>query len=194
MKKIETAVKSRKAEMSSRGIYIQDRELLETVFLMGTHFDYDVRPELNLVIVVPSETNLKNTVSKRQMKGYVKPVIDIRKKEVLKAFEGCVELEIDIYNSAIYIQGIKPEAEVVEVQSVVEEVIEETPAINPELLESITWLYEQSNVDLMLLLDVETVIEKYCPVNNFEVNVVKLGEDKAQALYTEMKDVVGGQI
>lgn len=193
MKKIETAVKSRKAEMSSRGIYIQDRELLETVFLMGTHFDYDVRPELNLVIVVPSETNLKNTVSKRQMKGYVKPVIDIRKKEVLKAFEGCEELEIDIYESAIYIYGVTAE---VQDQPETVEVIEvpEVEPVNPELVESITWLYEQSNVDLMLLLDVETVIEKYCPVNNFEVNVVKLGEDKAQALYTEMKDVVGGQI
>jgi hypothetical protein len=191
MKPIETVVKSRKAEMSSRGIYIQDRELLNTVFLMGTHFDYDVRPELNLVIVVPSKTNLKNTVSKRQMKGYVKPVIDIRKKEVLKAFDGCVELEIDIYESAIYIYGVTPE---VQESEVVEEVVEVTPAINPELLESITWLYDQSNSDLILLLDVEAIIEKYCPVSNLEVNVNKLGEDKAQALYTEMKEVIGNAI
>jgi DNA (cytosine-5)-methyltransferase 1 len=107
-------VKQRKAEMSVRGIYIQDKELLQTVFQVGSHFDFEVDLEKKFVKVIQSETNLKNTVSKRKMKDYVKPVIDIRKKEVLTAFNGCDSLEIDIYEKCIYIYGVQPEVEVAE--------------------------------------------------------------------------------
>jgi hypothetical protein len=98
-------VKSRTAKMSKRGIYIQDKALLETSFQVGTYFEVSI--DTNIVTVTSTETKGKNTVSKRAMKSFVKPVIDIRQKDALATFEGCSELTINIYSDKIEIVGVK---------------------------------------------------------------------------------------
>jgi DNA (cytosine-5)-methyltransferase 1 len=98
-------VKSRTAKMSKRGIYIQDKALLETSFQVGTYFEVSI--DTNIVTVTSTETKGKNTVSKRAMKSFVKPVIDIRQKDALATFEGCSELTINIFTDRIEIVGVK---------------------------------------------------------------------------------------
>lgn len=102
-------VKFRKAEMSSRGIYLQDKELLDTVFQVGTFFKYELQPEIKTVVILPSEQKERHTVSKRKMKDGNKPVIDIRGKSVLSVFEGCTELQVTIYVDRIEVVGTTKE-------------------------------------------------------------------------------------
>ncbi|MGG0487202.1 hypothetical protein ABEY65_28030 [Priestia aryabhattai] len=97
-------VKSRTAKMSKRGIYIQDKALLETVFQVGTYFEVNI--DGSTIIVTGTETKGKNTVSKRAMKSFVKPVIDIRQKDVLATLAGSDELLISIFTDRILIQGV----------------------------------------------------------------------------------------
>ena len=99
-------VKSRTAKMSKRGIYIQDKALLETVFQVGTYFEVNIDDSTNTITVLGTETKGKNTVSKRAMKSFVKPVIDIRQKDVLATLAGSDELLISIFKDRILIQGV----------------------------------------------------------------------------------------
>lgn len=99
-------VKSRTAKMSKRGIYIQDKALLETTFQVGTFFDVSIDEESKVITVFSTEAKGKNTVSKRAMKSFVKPVIDIRQKDVLATLSGSDELLISIFTDRILIQGV----------------------------------------------------------------------------------------
>jgi hypothetical protein len=101
----ETIVKTREAKMSTRGIYVQDVELLQTVFQVGTYFDFVINAESKTVTVIPTEVKGKNTVSKRKMKDVTKPVIDIRRKNVLETFNGCENLVVTIFENRIEIAG-----------------------------------------------------------------------------------------
>lgn len=99
-------IKKRTAKPSKRGIYIQDVQLLQTQFAVGKNFEYIIDPKSNTVTIVPAEET-KNTVSKRAYNGSYKPVIDIRKKDALKAFAGVDHLEIEIFDDQILIRGVK---------------------------------------------------------------------------------------
>lgn len=98
-------IKSRKAKLSSRGIYLQDRKLSETTFQPGTHFKYLIDITNRQVVILPSEDPGSNTVSKRELKQLTKPVLDIRNKEALSAFSGCEYLEVEIYEEQIIVRG-----------------------------------------------------------------------------------------
>jgi DNA (cytosine-5)-methyltransferase 1 len=100
-------VKFRKAKMSARGVYLQDKELLDTVFQVGTFFKYDLQQERKMVVILPCEQKEKYTVSKRKMKDCIKPVIDIRGNTVLSVFEGCTELQVTIFTDRIEVVGIE---------------------------------------------------------------------------------------
>lgn len=102
-------IKKRKAKNSDRGIYIQDRELLETQFQAGTHFKYVIDAVNQKVIILPSEEQESNTVSRRKLKAGFKPVIDIRKKEALSLFEESQFLQIEIYGDQIIVEGFSSE-------------------------------------------------------------------------------------
>lgn len=101
----EEPIKIRSANMSKRGIYIQDKELLETLLQVGTFFKYETYEESKTVIVLPSDVKGRHTVSKRKMGDILKPVIDIRQKSVLAIFDGCDKLEIRIYVDRIEVIG-----------------------------------------------------------------------------------------
>ncbi|MGR9635297.1 hypothetical protein ACU82A_30405 [Bacillus cereus] len=79
-------IKQRKAKRSERGIFLQDKELLNTVFQPGTHFKYIIDINQKKVIILPSDKG--NTVSKRRYQEKQKPVIDIRKKGSFISFSG----------------------------------------------------------------------------------------------------------
>lgn len=98
-------IKKRKAKNSPRGIYIQDKELRQTCFQPGTHFRYILDEKEKKVTIVTSNEG-RNTVSKRQLKDGVKPVIDIRSTEVLAQFIGCDALEVEIFNDEIVVTGL----------------------------------------------------------------------------------------
>ncbi|MBG9776168.1 DNA cytosine methyltransferase [Brevibacillus laterosporus] len=98
-------IKERKAKNSSRGIYLQDKELKQTSFQPSSHFKYIVDPVNKKVIIVPSDNEKDNTVSKRVMSDGVKPVIDIRKQEALAVFKECDYLQVQIYEEQIIVEG-----------------------------------------------------------------------------------------
>lgn len=98
-------LKSRRAKVSQRGVYLQDKILQETVFQPGSHYRYVIDQNSKKVIILSSENNTDNTVSKRQLKESVKPVIDIRDKEALEAFNGCDYLQVEIFGEHVVVQG-----------------------------------------------------------------------------------------
>ncbi|MFB0831525.1 DNA cytosine methyltransferase [Brevibacillus laterosporus] len=98
-------IKERKAKNSSRGIYLQDKELKQTNFQPSSHFKYIVDPVNKKVIIVPSDNMKDNTVSKRVMSDGVKPVIDIRNREALAVFKECDYLQVQIYEEQIIVEG-----------------------------------------------------------------------------------------
>ncbi|WP_346835862.1 hypothetical protein [Paenibacillus polymyxa] len=71
-------LKTRKAKNSLRGVYLQDKILQETIFQPGTHFKYLIDQKAKKIIILGSELDTNNTVSRRQLKEGIKPVIDIR--------------------------------------------------------------------------------------------------------------------
>ncbi|WP_416656078.1 DNA cytosine methyltransferase [Bacillus amyloliquefaciens] len=103
---ITMLLKKRKAKISARGVYLQDQQLSDTQFAPGAKFKYIIDPKKNQLLIVPSNKE-GNTVSKRSIKTGVKPVIDIRKREVLSLFTGLDFLEIEIYEDKIKVTGLK---------------------------------------------------------------------------------------
>lgn len=97
-------IKSRRAKKSNRGLYLQDRQLLDTVFQPGSHFKYVIDMSNRQVVILASEEE-GNTVSRRQLGGLVKPVLDIRNKQALQAFQGCAYLQVEIYDEKIVVRG-----------------------------------------------------------------------------------------
>lgn len=98
-------IKKRKAKISERGIYIQDKELLETAFLPGVHYKYIVDHTNKTVTIQPAESG--NMVSKRRRKDMEMSVIDIRKQEVKEIFTDTEYMEIEIYEDEIRVTGMK---------------------------------------------------------------------------------------
>ncbi|WP_235332378.1 DNA cytosine methyltransferase [Paenibacillus terrae] len=98
-------LKTRKAKISHRGVYLQDKILQETVFQPGTHFKYLIDQKAKKIIILGSEIETNNTVSRRQLKEGIKPVIDIRNKEALSTFQGCDYLQVEIFGELVVVQG-----------------------------------------------------------------------------------------
>lgn len=101
-------LKKRKAKNSDRGIYIQDLQLKNSVFKPGSHYKYIIDMENKELLIVPSE-NGGNTVSKREIKDGVKPVIDIRNRAALAPFVGMSFLEVEIFEDKVLVKGFEEE-------------------------------------------------------------------------------------
>jgi DNA (cytosine-5)-methyltransferase 1 len=97
-------IKSRRAKNSSRGIYLQDRQLLDTVFQPGSHYKYVIDVVSKKLVILSTEDKF-NTVSKRVKNHSTNPVIDIRNKEALAAFNGCEFLQVEIHEDQIVVSG-----------------------------------------------------------------------------------------
>ncbi len=100
-------LKKRKAKLSNRGLYIQDKELKQSNFKIGQNFKYLVDLNKKQIRIVPCEEETNNTVSKRQLKDGYKPVLDIRDKKALQAFQGADYLEVLILENEILVKGVK---------------------------------------------------------------------------------------
>lgn len=102
-------IKARRAKNSARGLYLQDRQLSDTVFKPGTHYKYTIDIKKRQVVILSSEEK-GNIVSRRQHSGYIKPVLDIRNKRALQAFQGCEFLQVEIYEDKIVVSGYEETA------------------------------------------------------------------------------------
>lgn len=98
-------ITKRKAKNSTRGLYLHDKGLLNTMFQTGTPFRYIVDINNREIVILPVEGETANTVSRKKYKDGYKPVIDIRNKKALQAFKGCDYLQIEVYNERIVVRG-----------------------------------------------------------------------------------------
>ena len=103
---IKRLIKQRTAKKSSRGLYLQDSELNSTGFQPGTHFNYIVDRKSRKIIIVKTDEQTKNTVSRRQLKSGTKPVIDIRNKSSLDVFSEADLLQISIFDDEIIVEAL----------------------------------------------------------------------------------------
>lgn len=97
-------LKKRLMRKSQRGIYIQDKALLESVFNAGTHFQYVIDKKNKNITIVPSIGG-NNIVSKRNLKTFTKPVIDIRNKEALEVLSNGSSYVLTIYENKVLIEA-----------------------------------------------------------------------------------------
>lgn len=100
-------IKQRKAKPSSRGIYIQDKELMQTRFQPGQSFTYAVDPVNRKVIILPSKDKSSHTVSKRKLDDQVKPVIDIRSREALSLMADSDYLTVTIHEDQVVVESFQ---------------------------------------------------------------------------------------
>ncbi|KZL92999.1 DNA cytosine methyltransferase [Clostridium magnum] len=99
-------IKKRKMKLSKRGIYLQDKELGLTNLTVGSHYRYILDVKSKKLFIISSDNEKDNKVSKRVTKeGNTKAVIDIRKKEVLEAFQDVDYLQVTIKNSLVVVEG-----------------------------------------------------------------------------------------
>lgn len=99
-------IKKRKMKLSKRGVYLQDKELGLTNLKVGGHYRYILDVKSKKMFIISSNNDKDNKVSKRVTReGNTKPVIDIRKKQVLEAFQGSDYLQITIKNNLVVVEG-----------------------------------------------------------------------------------------
>lgn len=106
-------LKQRKAKASSRGLYLQDRELINTKFQPGNAFTYVIDSANQKLIIMPSEVPSGHTVSKRKQDNVLKPVIDIRSRKALDLIADSDYLTVTIYDDQIIIDAYKAVKELV---------------------------------------------------------------------------------
>lgn len=109
MSKTVDLVKYRKGKISSRQhdgrVWIPDRELQETAFVVGAEFSVSIKEENHLIEVLPGG---KRRVSHRKIsKSKIAPVIDIKNLRVKHALDGCDYITVAIYRDRIIIRGHK---------------------------------------------------------------------------------------
>lgn len=103
-------LKKRQAKKSVRGIYLQDKELKQTVFQPGQNYKYVVDVASRKIVILSSQDASDNVVSKRQVTDGEKPVIDIRSKEALSVFAGADYLQVEIFQDQIVVEGFVQES------------------------------------------------------------------------------------
>lgn len=106
---LSNIIKRRKAKLSERGLYLQDKELRDTDFKVGQHFKYVVDIKKKQIRIIPTNETTKNTVSKRKLRDGLKPVLDLRDREALQAFQGADHLEVVIFENEVLVRGLRDE-------------------------------------------------------------------------------------
>ncbi|GED34870.1 DNA cytosine methyltransferase [Brevibacillus centrosporus] len=103
-------IKKRTAKKSDRGLYLQDKELNQTSFTPGTNYKYIVDVKNRKIVILTSADTNDNKVSRRKLKNeMMKPVLDIRDKNALSAFEGCEYLQVSIFEDKVVVEGFVEE-------------------------------------------------------------------------------------
>ena len=116
---IKEAIKKRVIDTKNHRIYIQDSELVKTAFEPGRKYNFEFDKKNKSVLKIFIDDDGKRTVSKRQRKGYVNPVIDIRTKNVLSQFNNYDKVEIEIYENEILVRGLSKVKESVSKEKVI---------------------------------------------------------------------------
>lgn len=102
--KLKKLLKSRILNTKNNRIYLQDKELVDSLFTPGDAISFTFDNKTKTLNIVPSDEG-SVTVSKRDRGQWINPVIDIRKKEILEGFNGCEKVEVTIYNDEIVVKG-----------------------------------------------------------------------------------------
>lgn len=103
--KLKEIIKKRFINTKNR-IYIQDSELLKTVFEPGKKYAYEFNKENGSILKIFIDDNGTKIVSKRKRKDSLNPVIDIRSKEIIEQFSKFDKMEIEIYEDEILVRGL----------------------------------------------------------------------------------------
>lgn len=103
---IKDIIKKRIIDTKNHRIYIQDSELIKTVFKPGEKYNFEFDKKDKSILKIFIDDKGKRTVSKRQRKDYINPVIDIRTKEILAQFNNYDKVEIEIYKDEILVRGL----------------------------------------------------------------------------------------
>ncbi|WP_288326099.1 DNA cytosine methyltransferase [uncultured Clostridium sp.] len=103
--KVKNMIKKRFINTKNR-IYIQDSELMQTVFEPGKRYNYKFNKDDGSMLEIFIDDKGSKIVSKRKRKDLLNPVIDIRTKEVLEQFNKFDKMEIEIYKDKILVRGV----------------------------------------------------------------------------------------
>lgn len=103
---VRNAIKKRILNTKNNRIYIQDSELIQTVFKPGEKYDFKFIKHDGSMLKIFIDGDGKRIVSKRKRKNYINPVIDIRNRDILDRFKGYSKIEIEIYKNEILVRGI----------------------------------------------------------------------------------------
>ena len=110
-------IKQRTGVLNNNYLYIQDKELNSTKFADNKegYFKYIIQEGL-LTILPTNQAKEPNAykISKRQLKSFSKPVLDIRNTrncKPLDAFKGYTSLEITIYEDKVLVEGFKEKSQ-----------------------------------------------------------------------------------
>lgn len=109
--KVKEVIKKRLINTKNNRIYIQDSELLKTVFKPGEKYNFEFDKKNSSTLKIFIDGNSKRIVSKRKRKDYINPVIDIRTKDILAQFNNYDKIEIEIYQDEILVRGLLQEKE-----------------------------------------------------------------------------------
>lgn len=104
-------LKQRRAKKSTRGFYLQDFILNNTVFKVGSNYKYVIDVKHHKIIILPSESENDYTVSKRMTKYGEKPVMDMKKEEVKQFTNNFDYLQVTIYEDQVIVEGFNEEKE-----------------------------------------------------------------------------------
>lgn len=104
--RVKKSIKKRFIETKNHRIYIQDSELVKTVFQPGQKYNFEFDKNNGSVLKIFIDDNGKRIVSKRKRKNYINPVIDIRAKYILNQFSNYDKVEIEIYKDEILVRGL----------------------------------------------------------------------------------------
>lgn len=101
-------IKYREGKISSRKhdgrVWIPDRDLNKTEFLVGSPYTYTVDEENNIVLI---QSGGPRKVARRKVGDELCPLIDIKNLRVQKALNGCDYITISIYKDRIVVSGHK---------------------------------------------------------------------------------------
>lgn len=106
----DSKIKSRTSKFNpNTGIFMEDKELLDTVFKPGTKMKYGVDLENKVLKIMPSD-NVGTKVAPRKRKGElddeekITSIIHIRRAKIIELFSDCKELVFEIFKDCIIVK------------------------------------------------------------------------------------------
>lgn len=121
MKKIINERTTSTKEKSLKRIYLNGKYFFNTKFGIGTKISYEMDFSNKKIRIIPTNDNVKGTVSKKKRKYKGKeeliPVIDINNKNIEKLFSGINKCKVYVYEDEILIEPLEKVNNVISILS-----------------------------------------------------------------------------